>query len=167
MLISCRCSSFCWDRKTIRKYVQAGGVVPEYGPRPETRRPTAARLHLHAGVQPQDGGRSGAGPEARHAVRLHEAAFEQIGGGPEKILYRMKTVWLATDERGESSGIRGSWTLVLVLCALLGFHGLVSPRGQVGAEARLVPWPRTPFRPKRAKRRRWTPLRPRPRRPVS
>jgi len=23
-----------WDRKTIRKYVQAAGVVPEYGPRP-------------------------------------------------------------------------------------------------------------------------------------
>jgi transposase len=23
-----------WDRKTIRKYMQAAGVVPEYGPRP-------------------------------------------------------------------------------------------------------------------------------------
>ena len=23
-----------WDRKAIRKYVQAAGVVPEYGPRP-------------------------------------------------------------------------------------------------------------------------------------
>jgi len=23
-----------WDRKTIRKYVQAAGVAPEYGPRP-------------------------------------------------------------------------------------------------------------------------------------
>jgi hypothetical protein len=23
-----------WDRKTIREYVQAAGVVPEYGPRP-------------------------------------------------------------------------------------------------------------------------------------
>ena len=23
-----------WDRKTIRKYVRAAGVVPEYGPRP-------------------------------------------------------------------------------------------------------------------------------------
>ena len=22
-----------WDRKTIRKYMQAAGVVPEYGPR--------------------------------------------------------------------------------------------------------------------------------------
>ena len=22
-----------WDRKTIRKYLQAAGVVPEYGPR--------------------------------------------------------------------------------------------------------------------------------------
>jgi antitoxin (DNA-binding transcriptional repressor) of toxin-antitoxin stability system len=29
---------------------------------------------------------------------------------------------------------------------------------------RSPPWPRTPLRPKRAKRRRWAPLRPRPRR---
>src|SRR5258708_35630993 len=35
-----------------------------------------------------------------------------------------------------------------------------------GRRPRLVPWPRTPFRPKRAKRRRWAPLRPRPRRPI-
>lgn len=35
-------------------------------------------------------------------LRLHEAAFQQIGGAPEEILYdRMKTVWLGTDERGE------------------------------------------------------------------
>ena len=35
-------------------------------------------------------------------LRLHEAAFQQIGGVPEEILYdRMKTVWLETDERGE------------------------------------------------------------------
>ena len=35
-------------------------------------------------------------------LRLHEAAFQQIGGVPEEILYdRMKTVWLGTDERGE------------------------------------------------------------------
>ena len=136
-----------WDRKTIRKYVQAAGVAPEYGPRPvppskidafkpyleerlragvwnarvllrELRernyaggytiltdwlRPQrsaahvvavrrfetpsgqagasglgasghagdgragteAARLHLHAGVQPQDGGGSGARPDRR------------------------------------------------------------------------------------------------------
>ena len=34
-------------------------------------------------------------------LRLHEAAFQQIGGVPEEILYdRMKTVWLGTDERG-------------------------------------------------------------------
>src|SRR3989442_13220930 len=35
-----------------------------------------------------------------------------------------------------------------------------------GRRPRLVTWPRTPFRPKRAKRRRWAPLRPRPRRPI-
>jgi transposase len=35
-------------------------------------------------------------------LRLHEAAFQEIGGVPEEILYdRMKTVWLGTDERGE------------------------------------------------------------------
>src|SRR3989475_12042577 len=35
-----------------------------------------------------------------------------------------------------------------------------------GRRPRLVPWPRTPFPPKRAKRRRWAPLPPRPRRPI-
>jgi transposase len=35
-------------------------------------------------------------------LRLHEQAFQQLGGVPEEILYdRMKTVWLETDERGE------------------------------------------------------------------
>jgi transposase len=35
-------------------------------------------------------------------LRLHEAAFQQIGGVPEENLYdRMKTLWLGTDERGE------------------------------------------------------------------
>ena len=35
-------------------------------------------------------------------LRLHEEAFRQLGGVPEEILYdRMKTVWLAVDERGE------------------------------------------------------------------
>src|SRR5580704_19153885 len=29
------------------------------------------------------------------------------------------------------------------------------------------PWSRTPLRPKRAKKRRWAPLRPRPRRPIN
>ena len=33
--------------------------------------------------------------------------------------------------------------------------GLVPPRGH-----RLISWPRTSFRPKRAKKRRWAPLRP-------
>ena len=44
--------------------------------------------------------------------------------------------------------------------------GLVPPRGQEGAEAAARSWPRTPLRPKRAKRRRWAPLRPRPGRPI-
>lgn len=36
-------------------------------------------------------------------LRLHEEAFRQLGGVPEEILYdRMKTVWLETDERGET-----------------------------------------------------------------
>ena len=43
--------------------------------------------------------------------------------------------------------------------------GLVPPRGQEGAEAAAL-WPRTPLRPKRARRRRWAPLRPRPSRPI-
>ena len=35
-------------------------------------------------------------------LRMHERAFQQLGGVPEEILYdRMKTVWLDTDERGE------------------------------------------------------------------
>lgn len=36
-------------------------------------------------------------------LRMHEEAFRQLGGVPEEILYdRMKTVWLETDERGET-----------------------------------------------------------------
>lgn len=36
-------------------------------------------------------------------LRLHEAAFEALGGIPEEILYdRIKTVVLGTDERGET-----------------------------------------------------------------
>jgi hypothetical protein len=35
-------------------------------------------------------------------LRMHEEAFQQMGGVPEEILYdRMKTVWLGSDERGE------------------------------------------------------------------
>jgi transposase len=35
-------------------------------------------------------------------LRMHERAFEELGGVPEEILYdRMKTVWQETDERGE------------------------------------------------------------------
>jgi transposase len=35
-------------------------------------------------------------------LRMHEAAFAELGGVPEEILYdRMKTVWQETDERGE------------------------------------------------------------------
>ncbi len=35
-------------------------------------------------------------------LRMHEAAFEELGGVPEEILYdRMKTIWTGTDERGE------------------------------------------------------------------
>jgi len=36
-------------------------------------------------------------------LRMHEAAFREWGAVPEEILYdRMKTVWLDTDERGET-----------------------------------------------------------------
>jgi transposase len=36
-------------------------------------------------------------------LKMHEEAFRQLGGVPEEILYdRMKTVWLETDERGET-----------------------------------------------------------------
>lgn len=35
-------------------------------------------------------------------LRMHEEAFQQLGGVPDEILYdRMKTVWLKTDDRGE------------------------------------------------------------------
>lgn len=35
-------------------------------------------------------------------LRMHEAAFHQLGGVPREILYdRMRTVWQGTDERGE------------------------------------------------------------------
>ncbi len=35
-------------------------------------------------------------------LRMHEAAFQELGGVPEEILYdRMKTVWMGADERGE------------------------------------------------------------------
>jgi transposase len=35
-------------------------------------------------------------------LRLHEEAFQQLGGVPAEILYdRVETVWLGTDERGE------------------------------------------------------------------
>jgi transposase len=35
-------------------------------------------------------------------LRMHETAFEELGGVPEEILYdRMKTIWTGTDERGE------------------------------------------------------------------
>src|SRR5712691_3311722 len=162
-----------WDRKTIRKYMQAAGVVPEYGPRsaqpskidafkpyleerlregrernyagsytiltdwlrPQrsaTRVVAVRRFETAPGKQAQvDWGHLGtlemAGQEQKlHGftftlgysrrmvaeaaldqklgtlLRLHEAAFQQIGGVPEEIRYgRMKTVWLGTDERGE------------------------------------------------------------------
>src|SRR5260370_625723 len=173
-----------WDRKTMRKYVQAGGVAPEYGPRPAppskldafkpyleerlragvwnarvllrelrernyaggytiltdwlrpqrsaTRVVAVRRFETAPGKQAQvDWGHLGtlelAGQEQKlHGftftlgysrrmvaeaaldqklgtlLRLHEAAFQQIGGVPEEILYdRIKTVWLGTDERGE------------------------------------------------------------------
>jgi len=35
-------------------------------------------------------------------LRMHEAAFRELGGVPEEILYdRMKTIWTGTDDRGE------------------------------------------------------------------
>ncbi len=35
-------------------------------------------------------------------LRMHERAFEQLGGVPEEILYdRMRTVWIGIDDRGE------------------------------------------------------------------
>jgi transposase len=35
-------------------------------------------------------------------LRMHEAAFQELGGVPEEILYdRMKTIWTGTDQRGE------------------------------------------------------------------
>jgi len=35
-------------------------------------------------------------------LKMHEEAFQQLGGVPEEILYdRMKTVWVEIDERGE------------------------------------------------------------------
>lgn len=176
-----------WDRKTIRKYMKAAGVAPEYGPRSAQPSKLDAfkpylQERLRAGVwnarvllrelrernfagsytiltdwlrpqrssarvvavrrfetapgkqAPVDWGHLGtleiAGQEQKlHGftftlgysrrmvaeaaldqklgalLRLHEAAFQQIGGVPEEILYdRRKTVWLGTDERGEIIG---------------------------------------------------------------
>jgi hypothetical protein len=57
-------------------------------------------------------------------LRLHEAAFQQMGGVPEEILYEhMKTVWPGTDERGEIV-----WHLVFSgLYGLLGLHAAPVP----------------------------------------
>jgi transposase len=173
-----------WDRKTIRKYLQQPGRVPEYGPRPRpaskldafkpyleermsagvwngrvllrelrarnytggytiltdwlrpqrsaARTVAVRRFETPPGQQAQvDWGHLGTlewesqerqlwgftftlgysrRMVARAALeqklgtllRLHEEAFQEIGGVPEEILYdRMKTVWLGTDERGE------------------------------------------------------------------
>jgi transposase len=139
-----------WDRKTIRKYMQAAGVTPEYGPRPAQPSKLDAfkpylEERLRAGVwnarvllrelreQAQvDWGHLGtleiAGQEQKlHGftftlgysrrmvaeaaldqklgtlLRLHEAAFQQIGGVLEEILYdRMKTVNLQRKGMGSS-----------------------------------------------------------------
>ena len=59
-------------------------------------------LHHDAGLQPADDGGSGTNQKLGTLLRMHEAAFQELGGVPEEILYdRMKTVWTGTDERGE------------------------------------------------------------------
>jgi transposase len=56
-------------------------------------------------------------------LRLHERAFEQLGGVPCEILYdRMKTVVSGVNERGKPSG-----THVSRLCPVLGLHTAVVP----------------------------------------
>lgn len=74
-------------------------------------------------------------------LRMHEAAFRELGGVPEEILYdRMKTVWLETNERrdGLAPGVPG-------LRALLGIQTAVMPRlpgpdqGQGGIQGEVHP----------------------------
>jgi transposase len=70
-----------WDRKTIRKYVQAAGVVPEYGPRP-------ARPSRLDGFKPYLQERLSAGVwNAR--VLLRELREQNYTGG-----YTILTDWL-------------------------------------------------------------------------
>jgi transposase len=65
-------------------------------------------------------------------LRLHEDAFRQLAGLPEEILYdRMKTVWLAVDERGEivwnpatSAVLRSSYVDSPIPGALMLFAGV-------------------------------------------
>lgn len=64
----------------------------------------------------------GAGAKAGTLLRLHEAAFQHIGGVPKEILYdRMKTVWLGTSE------VRSSGTRCFGFRTLLGIHAAAVP----------------------------------------
>src|SRR6202051_4400666 len=70
-----------WDRKTIRKYVRAAGVVPEYGPRPAQASKLDAfkpylKERLQAGVW-------------NAQVLLRELRERNYGGG-----YSILTDWL-------------------------------------------------------------------------
>ena len=52
-------SELSWDRKTIRKYMKAAGVVPEYGPRAAQPSKLGAfrpylEERLRAGVRPKE-----------------------------------------------------------------------------------------------------------------
>jgi len=62
------------------------------------------------GYSRQDGGGSCVDQKIGTATGLHEAAFQQIGGVPERFFYdRMKTVWPeGRDERGETLWHPGS-----------------------------------------------------------
>jgi hypothetical protein len=91
-----------WDRKTIRKYMQAAGVVPEYGPRERLRASKAQVDWGHLGT----------------LLRLHEAAFQQIGG-------------LRSHEDGVARNGR-AWRD----CLALGVSGL---RAVLGIHAAIVP----------------------------
>ena len=60
-------------------------------------------LHDHAGLQPQDDGRSRDRSEAGNAAAdARSRRSREWGAVPEEILYdRMRTIWTGTDERGE------------------------------------------------------------------
>jgi transposase len=62
-------------------------------------------------------------------LRMHEEGFRQLGGVPQEILYdRMKTVWLETDERGETVWNPVFLDFARYWASRRGYAGRIGPR---------------------------------------